>query len=87
MLTKANHLGRLASGLCSRVRLFRDQDYSLTALLVMLVVTLFVVTPLASCAIIGSQIVLCSVAVLTVIGVTIQQAYTNGPAVARRIIF
>ena len=68
---KANHMGRLASGLWSRVRLFRDQDYSLTALLMMLAVTLFVVTPLASSAIIGSQIVMCSVSVLTVIGVTV----------------
>jgi hypothetical protein len=71
LLTKANQIGLLASGLWSRVRLFREQDYSLTALLVMLVVTLFVVTPLASSAIIGSQIVLSSVAVMTVMGVTV----------------
>jgi hypothetical protein len=33
----------------SNVGRFWDQEYNLTALLVMLVVTLFVVTPLASC--------------------------------------
>jgi|HubBroStandDraft_1064217.scaffolds.fasta_scaffold61364_1 hypothetical protein len=52
----------------SRAR-FWEQEYSLTALLVMLVLTLFVVTPLASSAIIGSEIVLCFVAVLTITGV------------------
>jgi len=51
-----------------RVR-FWEQEYSLTALLVMLVLTLFVVTPLASSAIIGSEIMLCFVAILTITGV------------------
>ncbi len=37
----------------------------------MLVVTLFVVTPLASSAIIGSEIMLCFVAVLTITGVAV----------------
>jgi hypothetical protein len=41
----------------------------LTALLTMLVLTMFVVTPLASSAIIGSEITLCFVAVLTITGV------------------
>ncbi len=71
MLTKGNYIGLVASRLLSRAGLFREQDYGLTALLVMLVVTVFVVTPLASSAIIGSQIVMGSVAVLTVIGVTV----------------
>jgi voltage-gated potassium channel Kch len=51
------------------VRRFWEEEYNLTALLVMLVVTLFVVTPLASSALIGSEIMLCFVAVLTITGV------------------
>ncbi len=58
----------MVSTLLNRAR-FWEQDYSLTALLVMLVVTLFVVTPLASSAMIGSEITLCFLAVLTITGV------------------
>jgi hypothetical protein len=54
----------------NRVR-FWDQEYSLTALLVMLVVTLFVVAPPASGTIIGSAIMLCFAAALTITGVTV----------------
>jgi hypothetical protein len=50
---------------------FWEQEFSLTALLVMLVLTLFVVTPLAGTAIIGSEIMLCFVAVLTITGVAV----------------
>jgi Ion channel len=50
---------------------FWEQEYSLTALLVMLVVTLFVVTPLASSAVMGSEIMLCFVALLTIVGVAV----------------
>lgn len=46
-----------ASPLLDRTRVWKH-DYGLTALLVMLVVTLFVVTPLAGSAAIGSVIVL-----------------------------
>jgi hypothetical protein len=56
------------TGAWSRAR-FWEQEYSLTALLAMLVLTMFVVTPLASSAIIGSEITLCFVAVLTITGV------------------
>jgi Ion channel len=56
------------SRLLNRAR-FWEKEYSLTALLVMLVVTLFVVTPLASSATIGSEIMLCFVAALTITGV------------------
>lgn len=48
---------------------FWEQEYSLTALLIMLALMLFVVTPLASSAKIGSGIVLCFIAVLTITGV------------------
>jgi Ion channel len=58
------------SRLLSRAK-FWEQEFSLTALLVMLVVTLFIVTPLASSAIIGSEIMLCFVAVLTITGVAV----------------
>ena len=51
-----------------RVR-FWEQEYSLSALLVMLVVTLFIVTPLARSAVAGSEIMLSFVAVLSVTGV------------------
>ena len=54
----------------SRAR-FWEQEYSLTALLIMLVVTLFIVTPLASNAIIGSEIMLCFLAALSVTGVAV----------------
>jgi hypothetical protein len=50
---------------------FWEQEYSLTALLIMLVLTLFVVTPLASSAMIGSEITLGFVAALTVTGVAV----------------
>ena len=60
----------MASTLLNRAR-FWEQEYSLTALLVMLVVTLFVVTPLASSAMIGSEITLCFLAVLTITGVAV----------------
>lgn len=53
---------------------FWEQEYSLTALLVMLVATLFVVTPLASSAIIGSEIMLCFLAALTITGVAVVSA-------------
>jgi hypothetical protein len=59
-----------ASTLLNNVR-FWEQECSLTALLVMLVVTLFVVTPPASGAIIGSAIMPCFVAALTITGVTV----------------
>ena len=48
---------------------FWEEEHSLTALLIMLVITLFVVTPLASSAIVGSEITLCFVAALTITGV------------------
>jgi hypothetical protein len=67
----------VVSSLLMRAR-FWEQEYSLTALLVMLVITLFVVTPLASSAIIGSEIMLCFVAVLTITGVA---AVSGRPAV------
>ena len=67
----------MVSSLLMRAR-FWEQEYSLTALLVMLVITLFVVTPLASSAIIGSEIMLCFVAVLTITGVA---AVSGRPAV------
>jgi hypothetical protein len=62
--------GPSPSTLWRRARIW-EQEYSLTALLVMLVVTLFVVTPLASSAMIGSEIMLCFVAVLTITGVAV----------------
>jgi hypothetical protein len=52
----------------NRIR-FWEQEYSLTALFLMLVITLFVVTPLAGSAIISSEIMLCFVAVLTISGI------------------
>lgn len=55
-------------GVPARAR-FWEQEYSLTALLVMLVVTLFIVTPLASNAMIGSEIMLCFLAALSITGV------------------
>jgi hypothetical protein len=58
----------LLSTILRRAR-FWEREYSLTALLVMLVITLFVVTPLASSAIVGSEITLCFVAALTITGV------------------
>jgi Ion channel len=58
----------MTSRLWKRAR-FWEKEYSLTALLIMLVVTLFVVMPLASSAILGSEIMLCFVAGLTVTGV------------------
>jgi hypothetical protein len=61
------------SALLNRVR-FWEQEYSLTALLVMLVVTLFVVTPLASSATISSEIMLCFLAALTITGVAVVSA-------------
>jgi voltage-gated potassium channel Kch len=48
---------------------FWEAEYSLTALLVMLVLTLFVVTPLASGVTYGSEILMCFLAVLTITGV------------------
>jgi hypothetical protein len=60
-------LGHLAR-LWQRARFWED-EYSLTALLVMLVLTLFVVTPLCTSAIFGSQVLLGFLAVLTVTGV------------------
>jgi hypothetical protein len=68
LLNSAAKIGSIASRLWNRAR-FWEKEYSLTALLVMLVVTLFVVTPLASSAIVGSEIMLCFVAALTVTGV------------------
>jgi hypothetical protein len=56
------------STLLSRAR-FWETEYSLTVLLFMLVVTIFVVTPLASSATISSEIMLCFLAGLTVTGV------------------
>jgi hypothetical protein len=50
---------------------FWEQEYSLTALLIMLVVTLFIVTPLASNAMIGSEIMLCFLAALTITGAAV----------------
>jgi Ion channel len=61
------------SALLNRAR-FWEQEYSLTALLVMLVVTLFVVTPLASSAMIGSEIMLCFLAALTITGAAVVSA-------------
>ena len=61
-------MGSMASMLWNRAR-FWEKECSLTALLVMLVVTLFVVTPLVSSAIVGSEIMLCFVAGLTITGV------------------
>jgi hypothetical protein len=66
--TRVKKLLPLISRLPSITR-FWDDEYNLTALLVMLVLTLFVVTPLASSALIGSEIMLAFVAVLTVTGV------------------
>jgi hypothetical protein len=60
----------LISTLLSRAK-FWEQEFSLTALLVMLVITLFIVTPLASSAMIGSEIMLCFLAVLTITGVAV----------------
>jgi hypothetical protein len=68
LLTRISHSWVVVSTLLNRAR-FWEQEYSLTALLVMLVVTLFVVTPLASSAMIGSEITLCFLAVLTITGV------------------
>jgi Ion channel len=68
----ANSWGRISS-LLYRAR-FWEQEYSLTALLVMLVVTLFVVTPLASSAAISSEIMLCFLAALTITGVAVVSA-------------
>jgi hypothetical protein len=68
LLTRINRSWVRVSTLLNRAR-FWEQEYSLTALLVMLVVTLFVVTPLASSAMIGSEITLCFLAVLTITGV------------------
>ncbi len=68
LLKRAVNFWSMASRLWNRAR-FWEREYSLTALLVMLVVTLFVVTPLASSAIIGSEIMLCFVAGLTITGV------------------
>ena len=48
---------------------FWEAEHSLTVLLVMLIVTLFVVTPLASSAASGSEILMCFLAVLTISGV------------------
>ncbi len=59
---------RVAPALWSRAR-FWEQEHSLTALMVMLILTLFVVTPLASKAMMGSEIILTSIAVLTITGV------------------
>ncbi len=50
---------------------FWEEEYSLTALLVMLIVTLFIVTPLASRAVIGSEIMLCFLAALSVTGAAV----------------
>lgn len=68
MLMRVAHSWVRVSALLNRVR-FWEQEYSLTALLVMLVLTLFVVTPLASSAMIGSEIMLCFLAALTITGV------------------
>ncbi len=62
------HSWSMVSRLWNRAR-FWEKEYSLTILLVMLVVTLFVVTPLASSAIISSEIMLCFIAGLTITGV------------------
>jgi hypothetical protein len=70
LLMRIKHSWDMVSTLLNRAR-FWEQEYSLTALLVMLVVTLFVVTPLASSAMIGSEITLCFLAVLTITGVTV----------------
>ena len=70
MLMRIKHSWDMVSTLLNRAR-FWEQEYSLTALLVMLVVTLFVVTPLASSAMIGSEITLCFLAVLTITGLTV----------------
>jgi hypothetical protein len=70
LLMSVKHSWSIISTLLQRAR-FWEQEYSLTALLVMLVVTLFVVTPLASSAIIGSEITLCFVAALTITGVAV----------------
>ena len=48
---------------------FWEEEYSLTALLVMLVTTLFIVTPLVSSAKVSSEIGLSFIAVLTITGV------------------
>lgn len=65
---RETHSWPLASNLLNRAR-FWEQEYSLTALLVMLVLMLFVVTPLASSAIVGSEVMLCFVALVTITGV------------------
>jgi len=62
------HSFAIVSRVSNRIR-FWEQEYSLTALFLMLVITLFVVTPLAGSAIISSEIMLCFVAVLTISGI------------------
>jgi len=68
-----NHPSVSIAALLNRAR-FWEQEYSLTALLIMLVLTLFVITPLASSAMIGSEITLGFVAALTVTGVAVVAA-------------
>lgn len=68
MLTHVNKFLNMKFKLPNAAR-FWEQECNPTALLVMLVLTLFVVTPLASSALIGSEIMLCFVAVLTITGV------------------
>jgi hypothetical protein len=63
----------LATQLLLRAR-FWEVEYGLTVLLFMLVVTIFVVTPLASSAMIRSEIMLCFLAGLTVSGVAVVSA-------------
>jgi hypothetical protein len=60
----------MASPLLNRARFWKP-EYGLTALMVTLVMTLFVVTPLAGSTIIRSQIMLCVVAVLTITAVAV----------------
>jgi Ion channel len=73
LLMRVAHSWLRVSALLNRAR-FWEQEYSLTALLVMLVVTLFVVTPLASSAMISSEIMLCFLAALTITGVAVVSA-------------
>ncbi len=60
----------LSSRLAQRLK-FWEREYSLTALLAMVILTLFVFTPLASSAIISSESMLIFLAVLTITGVVV----------------